>query len=41
MPAQARGIVISILDGIKDNLVLREEADVSPPAPSAAVAVGI
>jgi hypothetical protein len=26
MPAQARDTVINILDGIKDNLVLQEEA---------------
>jgi MarR family transcriptional regulator, transcriptional regulator for hemolysin len=39
MPSQARDTVINILDGIKDNLVLQEEADDSPAAP--AVAVGI
>jgi MarR family transcriptional regulator, transcriptional regulator for hemolysin len=37
LPAQARDTVITILDGIKDNLVLREEAD---DRPAAAAAVG-
>ncbi len=32
MPAHARDTVIDILDGIKDNLALREEADDSPAA---------
>jgi MarR family transcriptional regulator, transcriptional regulator for hemolysin len=32
MPAQARDTVIEILDGIKGNLALREEADDSPAA---------
>jgi MarR family transcriptional regulator for hemolysin len=32
MPAQARDTVITILDGIKDNLVLQEEAADSPAA---------
>jgi MarR family transcriptional regulator, transcriptional regulator for hemolysin len=35
MPAQARDTVIDILDGIKDNLALREQADDSRAAPSA------
>jgi len=35
MPAHARETVIDILDGIKGNLVLREEADDSPTPPSA------
>ena len=30
MPAQARDTVIDILDGIKDNLALQEEAADSP-----------
>ena len=34
MPAHARETVIDILDGIKGNLVLREEADDSPAPPS-------
>src|SRR6516164_9766128 len=34
MPAHARETVIDILDGIKGNLVLREEADDSPTPPS-------
>jgi DNA-binding MarR family transcriptional regulator len=33
MPAQARDTVIDILDGIKDNLALRELADDRPAAP--------
>ena len=37
MPAHARDIVIDILDGIKDNLVLQEEADDSPAATAAAI----
>ena len=37
MPAPARDIVIDILDGIKDNLVLQEEADDSPAATAAAI----
>jgi len=40
MPAHARDTVINILDGIKDNLALREEIDdrpAAPPAESAAV----
>jgi hypothetical protein len=32
MPAHARDTVINILDGIKDNLALREEADDSSAA---------
>jgi hypothetical protein len=32
MPAQTRDTVINILDGIKDNLVLQEEAADSPAA---------
>ena len=39
MPAQTRDTVINILDGIKDNLVLQEEAADSPAA--TAVAGGI
>jgi MarR family transcriptional regulator, transcriptional regulator for hemolysin len=35
MPPHARDTVIDILDGIKDNLALREEADDSPAAPPA------
>jgi MarR family transcriptional regulator, transcriptional regulator for hemolysin len=35
MAAHARDTVIEILDGIKGNLALREEADDSPPAPPA------
>jgi hypothetical protein len=35
MAAHARETVIDILDGIKGNLVLREEADDSPTPPSA------
>ena len=35
MPAQARDTVIDILDGIKDNLALREQADDRPAAPPA------
>lgn len=35
MPAHARDTVIDILDGIKDNLALREQADDSPAAPPA------
>jgi DNA-binding MarR family transcriptional regulator len=34
-PAQARDTVINILDGIKDNLVLQEEAADSSPAAAA------
>jgi MarR family transcriptional regulator for hemolysin len=34
--AQARDTVIDILDGVKGNLALREEADDSPGAPPAA-----
>jgi MarR family transcriptional regulator for hemolysin len=35
LPAQARDTVITILDGIKDNLVLQEEAADSSPAAAA------
>jgi MarR family transcriptional regulator, transcriptional regulator for hemolysin len=35
MPSHARDAVIDILDGIKGNLALREEADDSPAAPAA------
>src|SRR4029077_7340810 len=35
LPAQARDTVINILDGIKDNLVLQEEAADSSPAAAA------
>ena len=35
MPAHARDIVIDILDGIKENLALREQADDRPVAPPA------
>jgi len=35
MAAQARDTVINILDGIKDNLVLQEEAADSSPAAAA------
>jgi len=35
MPAHARDVVIDILDGIKGNLALREEADDSPTTRSA------
>jgi MarR family transcriptional regulator, transcriptional regulator for hemolysin len=35
MPAHARDTVIDILDGIKDNLALREQADDRPTAPPA------
>jgi len=35
MPSHARDTVIDILDGIKDNLALQEEADDSPAAPPA------
>jgi len=41
MPAQARDTVINILDGIKDNLVLQEEAADSSPAGAAAATPGI
>ena len=34
MPTQAREIVIDILDAIKGNLALREEADDGPSIPS-------
>jgi MarR family transcriptional regulator, transcriptional regulator for hemolysin len=35
MPAHTRDTVIDILDGIKDNLALREETDDSPAVPAA------
>ena len=35
MPAKARDIVIDILDGIKGNLALREQADDRPATPTA------
>ena len=40
LPAQARETVVKILDGIKDNLVLQEEADDSAAPPAPAMAVG-